>query len=749
MKQVNGVFFILLFFLNYNVFLAQDGISPLTSNLQLTTSKTNKSKFEKKLLNSFDSTFIYLIDTLGIPFFDDFSSNRCQEKTANYTDLDVSFDKRYKLLDSLTLSPLNASLKFSSVRTYRRIYSVDNLTYTDNFLDSLNIKVGDLSSYPVQYNDVKVFTPYYIFDSLSVLNDVSDTIWVTSPSVFQDSATQFFKQIKDSTKFWIDDFAFQNYDFAISPWSLGVMTFDGLNQYGLPYSLFSNETNFADVLTSKPLNLSNYTASDSLYFSFLFQAGGYGEIPNESDSLIVEFYDKLNDKWDHVWSHEGFGFSDTTFHYVHFPIKSASYYSDVFQFRFKNYGHLSGSFDHFHIDYVMIDFSQIQDTLLIDFAWVYPVKSILKDYTSVPWDHYKNSTINRIDTEVPLYVRNGSNILETNQSPSSFSVLYNNVVESTTSISGFSICNSCSNYAPITNYMSFHDFSSSLSFDVSKSGDSQTFELLGDLNVQFTEKTLDNNSSKFNQNFSNYYSYDDGTAEAAYGTTGVQSSMAVKFEAYEKDSLLGIMTSFVHAANDVSDKLFLLTVWSDNNGQPGNEIYQDDIFFPRTPIYSDSNNGFFTYFFKDNIKLPVDEVFYIGWQQFDSDRLNIGFDRNTVKNENLFYSLNNGVTWIQSSIEGIPLIRPVFSTELDKTLGLKPIFKNENYSIYPNPSESGIFQIKGELTKIVEIEVYNLQGKMISSFKDENVDLSKFEKGVYIFNVKTSNNSYTIKGIKQ
>ena len=746
MKKAVVFFLIVVCSLNFSDLLAQESLSALINNNQL--SFLNKqSKSQKKILNSFDSTFIYIMDTLTVPFFDDFSLNRYQERIAHYNDLDVTFDKQFKLLDSLSLTPLASSIKYSSIRTYRRTYSIDNSSFTDSYLDSLNIKLGDLTSYPVVYNDVKVYAPYYIFDSLSVLNDVSDTIWITSPDIVQDSATQFFKQINDPSKFWIDNSTFHNYDFAISPWSLGVMTFDGLNQYGLPYSPNSNESNYADTLTSKPIDLSAYTASDSLYFSFLFQPGGYGESPDENDSLIVEFFDKTNNKWNHVWSHEGF--NDTTFSYIHFPIKNASYYTDAFQFRFKNYGHLSGSFDLFHIDYVSIDFSQIQDTLLIDFAWVYPVKTILKDYTSVPWDHYKNSTLNRINQQVPLYVRNGSNILETNQSPSSLSVLYNSVVESTTSISGFSICNGCSNYAPRTNYMSFHDFSSSLSFDISKLGDSQSFELLGDLKVQFSEKTLDNNSSKFNQNFSNYYSYDDGTAEAAYGVTGAQSIMAVKFEAYEKDTLLGIMTSFVKAANDVSDKLFLLTVWSDDNGKPGNVIYQDDIFFPRTPEYTETNNGFHTYYFKDNLKLPVDEIFYIGWQQFDSDRLNIGFDRNTIKNENLFYSLNDGVTWVQSSVEGIPLFRPLYSTSMDSSLGIKKTMGNDKYSVYPNPSQNGMFHIKGELSNLVEIQIYNLQGKVICSSHNEVVDLSNFNSGVYIFNIITEENNFIIKAVKQ
>ena len=750
LMQKKNIFVIVLFYFSFFFCFSQEELGTITVNLKLREKKGlhGSLNIEKSLANSFDSTIIYRMDTLSLPVFDDFATNKFQIQNASIEDLDIVSDKKYRILDFVSTLPLDANTAFSSIETYKRTYTSDT-TFTDEIFASEMIKVGDLSSYPVVYNDVIAYPSYYIYDSLHVVGDESDTIWMVTPDLTQDSATQFIKNTNDSTLIWIDKHAYHNYDFAISPWSLGVMTLDGLDEFGIPYAESSNESGVADYLTSKPIDLTPYTAADSLYFSFLYQSGGFGESPDEMDSLIVEFYDLANNKWNNVWSANGV--NDTLFRYIHLPVKNASYFTEAFQFRFKNYGHLSGSFDQFHLDYVSLkDSSQFQDTLLIDFAWVYPIKSLLKEYTSVPWDHYKNNSAGKIGDKVNFNVRNGSNIQENNQLPSTVSIFYGDVLESSSSVTGFSICNSCQNYAPRTIYSSYHDFSSSLSIDDSKTGIKEVFDVVGTIDVQFSKNNRVNDTTRFSQVFENYYSYDDGTAEAAYGTTGTQSSLAIKFEAYEKDSLLGIMTSFVKSAIDVSNNLFLLTVWSDNNGVPGSIIYQDDIFFPRTPQYVDSNNGFHTYFFKDDIALPVDEVFYIGWKQFGSERLNIGFDRNIVKNEKTFYSLNEGNTWVQSSIEGIPLIRPVFSTGMNAQLGIKEIQRSiENVYLAPNPSSDGVFNLKGDVFNVKKIEVYNLQGKRIQVSRENRLDLSFFESGVYIFKIQTDQSVLTKKGIKK
>ena len=116
--------------------------------------------------------------------------------------------------------------------------------------------------------------------------------------------------------------------------------------------------------------------------------------------------------------------------------------------------------------------------------------------------------------------------------------------------------------------------------------------------------------------------------------------MAIHFDAYEADSLIGIDLAFVPSVNDVSDKLFLLTVWEDNNGNPGNVLYEDDVFSPRTPIYADGQNNFRSYFFVDTQKVAVGTLF-VG-ETINAERLNLGFDRNIDKSNEILYSVDGG-----------------------------------------------------------------------------------------------------------
>jgi hypothetical protein len=240
-----------------------------------------------------------------------------------------------------------------------------------------------------------------------------------------------------------------------------------------------------------------------------------------------------------------------------------------------------------------------------------------------------------------------------------------------------------------------------------------------------------NDSTVSVQHFSNYYSYDDGSAEAAYGPTGVQSRLAIKYTAYESDSLIGIRMHFVSSVNNVSNKLFLLTVWDDNGGQPGNVVYEDDAFFPRQPTYANGQNNFVTYYFKDTMKVAVNETFYVGWRQFDADRLNIGLDRNIDKKENTFYSVDNGFTWSASSFQGSVMIHPVFSTALDAELGVPESLKeNLDVKIYPNPTNGKLtIELVGAIYE--GAEVYSLDGRKVMSSPESQLDLSNFNAGVY------------------
>ena len=138
----------------------------------------------------------------------------------------------------------------------------------------------------------------------------------------------------------------------------------------------------------------------------------------------------------------------------------------------------------------------------------------------------------------------------------------------------------------------------------------------------------------------------------------------------------------------------------------------------------------------------VTGTFYIGWRQFETDRLNVGLDRNIIKNEHTFYSNNGGASWDQSAIEGSVMIRPIFSTAMDVTLGI-PEVKNEDKAatIFPNPS-NGVFEIK---TKNFEsAEVFDIQGKMVCSTNTSSFDISALQNGIFFVRIKGDSRIYKV-----
>jgi hypothetical protein len=245
---------------------------------------------------------------------------------------------------------------------------------------------------------------------------------------------------------------------------------------------------------------------------------------------------------------------------------------------------------------------------------------------------------------------------------------------------------------------------------------------------------LAQNDSTFGvQYFGNYYSYNDGTAEAAYGPTGSQARLAVRFDSYVEDSVIGVQFHFVPSVTDVSNKLFLLTIWANNNGVPGSVLYEDNIFFPRSPIYGSERNHFETYYFQDTVKIDVGTTFFVGWRQFDPERLNVGLDRNNDHSDKTFYSLDGGVNWIQSQIPGSVMVRPIFSTNLDAELSVN---EEETPSIvaYPNPVMD-ILTVRVDQAALESITMCNAQGRLIYSGMDKDIDMSGQASGIYFLNV--------------
>lgn len=704
-----------------------------------------KRSLNLKSTANIDSTFVYSFDTLSLPILDEFSHSKFPVLDAQPGDPNVTEQEFFYLTD-LSDVPLTNDKMFSTSPTRRYTTSAGLTTQTD--LPLITIKMADFQNYPVVYSTIQLYPPYNIYDTLDFVNDV-DTIALSNPDVKQDSVTVFFAHEVDPAKYWTDLSAYHNYTHAVNPWTLGVVTFDGLDETGYPYAIGTTQTGYADYLTSKTIDLSSYAPNDSIYLSFLVQRQGFGDAPEQQDSLILEFFDQASDEWDRIWATNGGPLNN--FQIAHLRITNAAYLTNGFRFRFKNYGALSGMLDEFHLDYVHLrNGSGYQDTLFKDFAFVYPIGSLIDTYTEVPWEHWVNNPTH-MNPNVKVVVRNGSNISE-NIMNGTVKVDFNGVNEGSFTLLGQYLCGDSDlsgdtiNYFPRTTVTSYHDFTGGYTFSTAPPVNIKTFDIIGNAGAPFPNLAM-NDSSYTQQVFENVYAYDDGSAEAAYGISQVQGRVALRFEPYQADTLLGVRICFVPTVKDLSNKLFLLTVWGDNNGVPGTVLYEDQFFYPRTPIYEDERGVYTDYLLKDTRLSLGAGAFYVGMRQIDVDPLNIGYDKNTPHPSKLFYSLNGGINWSNSSQQGVPMIRPIIKTADNYNLAVGELTKEEiDWNVYPNPT-TGIVNIEWRSEGMFPGAVLvDSQGRVILDIQAEDLrfDLSDSPAGIYFLRL---NNSQVVKKI--
>lgn len=709
---------------------SQDGIGPISANPDLFGKQIKPMNKSNK--NTFDSTFIYLTDTLSLPFFDEFSKNNFQTYEDDFSASNTSSFLFHRMLDVITELPLPASSAFTDSATFRMEVNLILDTIIYHKFDSTRFFYDDLANYPVDHINIFGYPPYLIIDTIDVVPNTPDTIWFNSPEYVQDSARIFLVEISDPGKLWLNTQAYHNYRLAVNPWSLGVVSFDGLDENGYPYLFGSTTTMTCDTLLSKPIDMTFVNVSDSVYFSFLYQTEGFGDAPEVGDSLFLEFYSPSSLEWTRVWRAGGGPMQD--FQVAHVKVVNPIFFQKGFQFRFMNYGSPAGFLDHFHIDYVNLrQFSGFQDTLFKDFAFGYPISTLLKDYISVPWKHYRNNAAGKMGSEVRVDVRNGSELTENNQNGNVL-ILLDNVAQGNHQLNGTLLSGGNINYAPRTSYTSLHDFSSGYAYDETLANDTMAiYDWIANASAQFP--SYPQNDSTFGQQiFKNYYAYDDGTAEKAYGVTGQQGLLAIQFKAYQPDSLIGLDIHFVPSVVDVSNNLFLLAVWNDNNGAPGAKVYEDEFFFPRQPKYTSARNKFTTYVFKDTMKVGVGETFYIGMRQIDEERLNIGFDMNHDNSDKIFWSVDGGNQWNNASFPGSVMMRPLVTSKLDYTLNITHFKESEtpDFSIYPNPASS-IFSVDFcESQREASIHVMDMNGRMlIQGNVMQHYDVTRLKAGIY------------------
>ncbi len=558
------------------------------------------------------------------------------------------------------------------------------------------------------------------------------------------------------TAIWMDNMVFINRGYAKAPITLGTATFDGLNAQGYPYDFLASPTSSssADSLTSKPINLLNYInsgatvnylISDSLYFSFYYQPQGLGNFPNTNDSLMLEFKAPGTSVWNHIWAKNGTvrAITDSIWKLVMIPIKDIQYLNKGFQFRFRNYATVSGNLDHWNIDYVYLNkYRTMADTIFEDVAFEYNLPSLLNTYSKMPWKHY-NATF--MKTGYSTTIRNNYSI----QKFGSFEYkIYDETgAQVNTTYTGGSgnldpyVTNGPVNYAPFT--------SPSLNFTIPPLTDTSNYTIECVVSTN-PDKCKRNDTIRHKQEFLNYYAYDDGSAETAYGMSTLNAQMAEKFVSTIADTLRCIDIYFNPILTNANLFAFSLNVWGDNGGTPGTAIYTSDTVL--TPTYAHAGQDQFVHYYLYPPLYLAASTFYIGFTQKTTEFLNVGVDKNINTQDKMFYNVTG--TWNNPPFPGSLMMHPVFGVA-DFYAGIENnVSKNKTeVSVYPNPANDKLY-IKSKSTDIIEkgsYSIVDLYGRIILQNKFnklEYIDISSLAEGVYFIRIADENQLSTVKFIK-
>lgn len=584
---------------------------------------------------------------------------------------------------------------------------------------------------------------------------------------------------------WIDNYVFINNSFAINPPTIGVATFDAFDNAGRLYQGAGPSVFAADTLTSRAINLA-YPAADSIYLSFFIQPGGYGDMPEYTDTLTLQFRTGEG-KWVSVWQASANvkdstittrwkGVStrtkvkdiDTGFFRVHLKIDNLQFLHAAFQFRYINYASIainrnapgrSTSADHWHLDYVYLDRNRRANNLnLPDVTIAVPQTPLNSVFESIPAIHL--SSQDAINDLFP--------------DPMVLSVTYRNLGWGAKSIArnfrirplygtGATVQFSGGAENIYDNQTVQFDYLAP-KYNFTTTSDSAAFEirsyLYTDNDPSFLRTELRyNDTTRYTQYFRDYYAYDDGTAENGYGLFGnntANGKIAIQFQSYKNDSIRGVYMYFNRTVNNANVIPFYVTVWSDFNGMPDTVMYKGRV---DKPAFADSLNKYIAYKFDKPIAIQKGAPFYVGWTQMTDDFLNIGFDRNRNHQVRNFFNIYD--TWESSIYEGSVMLRPIFTrTAADFPNNYVPTIPpsiitdpKSAFTVYPNPVSGGrLYMIENDHqqtpVKAQRVDVYDTIGKLVytTNSADGSINIDSLTSGVYIVRVWENN---TIKGVKR
>jgi hypothetical protein len=585
-------------------------------------------------------------------------------------------------------------------------------------------------------------------DTLPVLLPFFDDF--RNPAVFPDPAL------------WIDRYAFVNTDIPLFPVNRGAATLDAISDSGqmYPWAVPGPATFEADHLTSRYIRLDSVfspapkalSPADSVYLSFWYQPQGRGKPPHAADSLLLYFLEKpawdsitptdtthFPDTWRLVWGSQGMTLDTFLLHHnryfdrVMIPVTDTVFFKKKFRFRFVNWVSLASSAEpswqsncsQWNLDEISLNYGRsVTDTIRAEITFIERAPSMLWRYSAMPYPQYcDNPTSEMADT---LHILMSNRDLVNHNSAYSYQMRSSSGTWQKTYDGGQYIMKPFYTFGYVT-YIPFAHPPVPYFFPVS-SADSAVYTIthrVGSLDGSNLGDTLESG-----QVFYNYFAYDDGTPDAGYGLTPAGSMLAYRFRLNKNpDTLRAVRMYFNRTLSGNNVQYFYLTVWNDNNGKPGDVLYED----LQLPWFADSLNEFVTYHL--DYPLRISGTFYVGWRQTTDDNLNLGFDRYNNSKWEILYNVFGD--WTNTVYSGSLMIRPVVGKPIPLGIPGTPPAPAMRLKIYPNPSDTRMITIEPPpgLTDpgAMNLTILDLSGREVyDASYTPHPDLSALSPGLYI-----------------